>query len=111
DDRSRQRKEREHRIGDSRGFLFFAASQQVRIDGNERCRKRAFAEDVLEKVGDAESGAEGAGRVGKAQVVSEHPLANDADDSTNQNAGADHERVSTGALAFVAIADAWEAPG
>ena len=53
---------RAHRARHASRFFFVALGQQARIDRNERRRKHALAEQVLQEIGDAERGVEGVGR-------------------------------------------------
>jgi hypothetical protein len=43
-----------HGAGHASGFLFVAFRQQLRVDRNERCREDAFAEEILQQIGNAE---------------------------------------------------------
>ena len=45
-----EREQRRDRAGDARGLLPFLARDECGIDGNERRRQRAFAEQVLQKI-------------------------------------------------------------
>ena len=64
--------------GDARRLFPFLARDERGIDRNERRRQRAFAEQILEKIGNAEGGHERVGRVGEAEILGEEPLADEA---------------------------------
>src|SRR6185295_10032696 len=74
-------------------LTLLAARDQRGVDRNERRRQRAFTEQVLEKVGNAERGVERVGRVGlEAEVVREDAKTDEARETTAQNAESDEER-------------------
>ena len=75
--------------------------EQPRVDGDERGRERALAEDVLEEVGDSERRVEGVRRVGVAEEVGEDALADDADDAAQQDPRADEKRAPARARAVL----------
>ena len=63
-----RRGERQNRADRARhppGFLFVAFRQQPRIHRNERSREHAFAEQVLQEIGNAEGGVERVRGVGR----------------------------------------------
>ena len=63
------------------GFARLAAREQRRVDRNERRGERPLAEQVLEEVGDAETGGEGVGGVAlQAEIVREDALPDEAGD-------------------------------
>ena len=71
-DRDDEREQRADRAGDAVGLAPLAARHERGVHGNERRGERAFAEQVLEKVRDAERGVERVGGVGlQAEVVRE----------------------------------------
>ena len=79
--------------GGGAGGLFVALfGVKPRVDGDERCRKNAFTEEVLQHVGDAEGGLEGIRGHGVAEVVGEDTLADKADELGEQDAGGDGQR-------------------
>ena len=80
------------------GFFLVAACEQLRIDGNERSRERAFAEDILQKVWNSKRGAERAGCIGRAQVVRKNSLPDHTNDATDQNPHSDQQCRSPGAF-------------
>ena len=59
-----KRKNREHGAGDPVGSSRSLPCEQRRVDGDERRRQHAFAEQILQEVRDAERGVERVGRVG-----------------------------------------------
>ncbi len=81
-----EREQRRHRAGDARGLLLFLSRDERGIDRNERCRQRAFAEQVLQKIGNAEGRHECVGRVGQAEILGEEPLADEAGEPAAENA-------------------------
>ena len=89
-----EREDRAHRAGDAAGFLLVALREQARVDGNERCGEHAFAEQVLQKIRDAEGGVEGIGLVELAEVVGEDALPDQSDDAADQNPRGDQKRVA-----------------
>ena len=58
---SEQRQDRKDGAGDAARFFLFLMRQQTGVDGDEGGRQHAFAEKVLQEIGDAERGAEGVG--------------------------------------------------
>ena len=90
-DRGNERQDAEDGIRHARGLFFVILGQQFGIDGNERSGKRALAEDVLKKVGNAKGGAESIAFRGAAEVVGEDALPHQADDAADENSGADKE--------------------
>ncbi len=79
--------------GHAVGLLLLAAGQQVGVDGDERAREHALAEQVLQEVGDAQRGVEDAGDRPAAQVVGEDPLADEAAHPRQEDAGRDQRGV------------------
>src|SRR4029079_11665356 len=79
-------------------FFFVATGEQLRIDGDERSRERAFAEDILQKVWNSKRGAERAGSIGRAQVMRKNSLPDDTNDATDQNSHSDQQCRSPGAF-------------
>ena len=72
-------------------------ASERRIHRDERRRERAFAEQVLQEVGNAERGVERVGGVGaEAEVVREDALPDEAGQPRQQNAGRDEERRNHG---------------
>ena len=65
----------------------FLACKQARVDGNERRGEHAFAEEILQKVGDANGGAKGVGGGGKGEIAVENAFPNEARDAAEQNSG------------------------
>ena len=74
-------------------FLFVVVREEPCVDGDERGGERPFAEDVLQKVRDAQGDVEGVAHVGRPEVVSLHALAHQADDAAQQDARHDEESV------------------
>ena len=74
-----ERQQRRDRARDARGLSPFLARDERGVHRNERRRQRAFAEQVLKEIGNAERGHERVGRIGlKAEVLGEEPLADEA---------------------------------
>jgi hypothetical protein len=59
DHRDHQREQGANGTRHAVGFARLAAREERRVHRNERRRQRPFAEQVLEEVGDAETGGEG----------------------------------------------------
>ena len=55
-------------------------------------RQHALTEQVLNEIGDAESGGERVSLAGEAQIVSEHALPHEPEDPAEENAGSDECR-------------------
>ncbi len=87
--RSDENQDGEDGGGGAGGLLVALFGVQARVDGDERCRKNAFAEEVLQHVGDAEGRLEGVGSHGVAEVVGEDALADESDELGEQDAGGD----------------------
>ena len=83
-----KKQQREDGFGQLRGFFVAFFSAQAGIDRNERRRKDTFPEEVLQKVGNAESGAKGIRRVGVAEIVSKYPVADQPDNTAEQDTAA-----------------------
>ena len=62
-------------------LLVLAPRAEAGVDRDERRGEHAFAEQVLQEVGDPERGVERVGRVGGAEVVGEDALADQPDES------------------------------
>lgn len=92
-----EREDPEDRIRNPCGFLFVVLGQQPGIDRNERSGKCAFAEDVLQEVGNAKRRAEGVAFRGAAEIVGEDSLPDETDDPADENSRTDEERRSTSA--------------
>jgi hypothetical protein len=73
-------------------LFFIFLRQQFCVNGNKRRRKRAFAENVLQEVWNAERGAERVAFAGTAEVVRKDSLANETDDAADENTRTDEER-------------------
>ena len=93
--RHQHREQPEDRTGHPVGILPPALAQEPRVHRDEGGREHSLAEEVLEDVGDAERGGEGAGQRRGAQVVGEHTLA----DQPHQPRGEDPQRHQRGAPA------------
>ncbi len=66
-----------------------ALRAQSGVDGNERSRERALAEQVLKKIRNAERAVEGVGSVGlQAEEIREGADAQESDDAAGKDAGA-----------------------
>jgi len=76
-DGSAEGEKRGYGTGGLAGFLFVVgiAGEQAGVDGDEGGGEDAFAEKILEEIGDAEGGFENVGGIGIAEVVSEDAVA------------------------------------
>ena len=59
------------------GHLVFTLGEQAAVDRNERCREHALAEQILQDVGNSQSGLEGVGRRRVAEIMREDAFAHD----------------------------------
>ena len=82
-----------HRPRHAIGLLLLAPGQQVRVDGDERAREDALAQQVLEQVGDPQRGVEHAGDRPAAQVVGEDPLPDEPADARQEDAARHQDGV------------------
>ena len=87
--RIHERENGEDRSGDAIGVLAFLVRDERGVDGNERRRENAFAEQRLQQIRDSERRAEGVCLVRDAEIESEDPLPNEPDYSTEQDTGKD----------------------
>ena len=88
DDRAHhQREERQDGAGHAVGIAPLALCDERRVDRDERRRQRAFAEQILQNVGNAERRAEGVGFGAEAEVVREDALPDQAGQPRQQDAG------------------------
>ncbi len=67
-----------------------AFGAEAGVDRNERCGENAFAQQILQHVGDAEGGAIGVGGQRGSEIVGEEALADEATEAAEQNSGGDH---------------------
>ena len=82
---------------DAIGFAPFPTREQRRVDRDEGCRERPFAEQVLQEVGDPETGRPRIGGVGgQPEVVSDDSLADEARKPAAQDTGGHQQRGTTG---------------
>ena len=99
-----ERKERGDCAGDPVGFAPLAARDERGVDGNERRRQRALAEQILEEVGNPERGVERVGRVGlQPEVVRENPQPDEARQAAAQDAHRDQKRGAAGGDGLVTL--------
>ena len=78
--------------GDTTRKVDFTFGQESGVDGDEGGGEDAFAQKVLEKVGDLEGGGERASRLGIAQVISEDARAHEARNTAQKNARTHQQR-------------------
>ena len=78
--------------GNTAGEFGFAFGEETGIDGDEGSGEDAFAEEILEEIGDLERGAECVGGIGEAKVVAEDAGAEETGEPAEEDAGADEER-------------------
>ena len=100
DHRRGQRQDRAHRAGHAARLLLVALGQQARVHRNEGGREHAFAEQILQEIGDAKGRVEGVGLIELAEVVREDALPHQAHDAADQNPRGDQKSVAAGALRF-----------
>ena len=82
-----EREDGSDRAGHARRLLALATSEKRGVDGNERGRERALAEQILQRVRDAKRRHEGVRRIGfQAEVVGEDALADEAGDAAAEDA-------------------------
>ena len=90
--RDDQREQRRHRAGHAIRLAPIAAREQRGVHRNERSRQRAFAEQVLQKIRDAERRRERIGGiVAEAEIVREDALADQPGDPTEEDSGGDEK--------------------
>jgi hypothetical protein len=81
-------REREHRTDrprqQVRTFLI-AFAEQAAIDRDKGCGQDAFAEQILQNIGDAKAGLEGVGRGGVAKVMRKDAFADQTGDPAEQD--------------------------
>ena len=88
-----ERQERSDRTCRAARLLLLPLCEKARVDGDERRRQRALAEEVLENVRGAERRPEGVRRQGAAEVVGEDPLADEPREPAQEDPCADEEGV------------------
>ena len=99
DDHGRsQRQNRADGSGDAVGFLIVAFGEQAGVDGDEGGGEDAFAEEILQEVGDAEGGVEGVGFVEQAEVGAEDALPHESHHAAEQDPGEHQKGVASGVL-------------
>ena len=74
--RREDRQDCEDGAGNASRFFFVAIGKQPRVDRNKRGREDAFAEKILQRVGNPDRNAEDIGISGEAEVAAEEALAN-----------------------------------
>ena len=79
------------------------AGAQPGVDRDERGGEHAFAEQVLQEIGDPERRVERVGRVGGAEVVREDSVANQPDEPAEEDARGHHHRRSGASGAAAAV--------
>ena len=94
EERSADGEESRNGTGGFAGFFFVFAGEQVGVNGNEGGGEDAFAEKVLQEVGDAEGGFEDVGRIGVAEIVSEHAIADESGKAAEEECQRRRERRS-----------------
>ena len=95
--RGHQSQQRGHRACHPAGLRVVPAGAKSGVDRDERGREHAFAEQVLQEVGDPERGVERVGGVGGAEVVREDPVPDQPDDPAEEDPRSHHHRRSGGA--------------
>ncbi|MGB9405067.1 MAG: hypothetical protein WCA98_16140, partial [Candidatus Acidiferrales bacterium] len=85
------------RAGSAIRFFLIFSSKERGINGNERGGENAFAEEILEEIGDADGGFESVGGVGIAEIMGEEAIANQSGDAAKKNSGGDQKSRTGGA--------------
>lgn len=67
---------------------------QASINRDKGCREDAFAEQVLQKVRNAQGGPKGVSYLGGSEVMRENALAHQSDDAAEKNTGGNRDRRS-----------------
>ena len=96
--RRNEREQRRDRPCHARGLFPFLPRNKSRIDRNERGRQCAFAEEVLQKIRDPESGHERVGRIGQPEVLSEEALPDEAREAAAENPERDERGMAVQGL-------------
>ena len=82
-----EREHRRHRARHAPRLFFLTAREKVGVDRNEGRREHAFAEEVLQEIGNAEGGVESVRRIrAQAEVVREDAQAHQAHETAEQDA-------------------------
>ena len=85
-----QRQPRQHGARHASRALVVVRAEPARVHGNERRRQRAFAEKILQQVGNAEGGGERVGLGAESEVMRKRALANQSRQAAQHDA-ARHE--------------------
>src|SRR5262249_44058934 len=78
--------------------IAIALGNKFGVDRDERGRKYAFPEQVLQDVGDSKAGLESVGGSGVTEVVGENAFAHEAGDPAQQDSRRDQPREVRGEL-------------
>ena len=98
--RRRQRQDRAHRAGHAPRFFLVAFRQQARVHRDEGRGEHAFAEQVLQNIGDPEGRGKGIRRVREPEVMPKDALPHQPDHAAEQDAGRHEEGVPAGTFAL-----------
>ncbi len=77
---------RQDRTGQFARFVVAIGAEQFGVAGNERRRQRAFPEEILQKIGNPERRAPDVHVGADAEVLRQHPLADQPGDATEKDA-------------------------
>ena len=97
--RCRESEKRENCTGSFLGLLAIVAGKKLGVDGNEGRGQNAFAEKILQKIGNADGGFEGVGGVRVAEIMGEEAVANEAGNAAEEYSGGDEKGGARGAKA------------
>ena len=100
DDAGYEGQQSEYGFGEFAGLALAAFGTEAGIDRNERCGEDAFAEQILQHVGNAEGGAIGVGGQRGSEIVGEEALADESAEAAEQNSGGDHGGCSFASAGF-----------
>ena len=89
-----ERKQRTNSAGHTPGLYPFVACDKGGVHGNERRRQRAFPEQILKKIGNAERRHKGVGRIGQPEVSSEKSLSDETGEAAAENAEGDERGMT-----------------
>ncbi len=100
--RSAKREQSSDGTGGFARFFLIAAGKEVGVDRNEGGGQDAFAEEILEKIRDTESGFKDVSGVGVAEIVGEDAIADKSSDAAEEDAGGDEKGEAAGARGLCA---------
>ena len=99
--RDRQCQRRAHRARHLARLFLLAFGQQSRVDRDKGRRQHAFAEQVLQKIGNSKCGVEGVRGVrAQSEIMREHAQPHQSDQAAEQNTGGYQKREPACAFSF-----------